>query len=505
MRCWRTLLGAAAAFASLAVDHPADTNVTMSCCDALEAASLRVLRPGSEAYETRDGSYFSISAQLGPNCIVQPVNTAQVALAVTTLKETTCNWAVRGGGHMTWARASNGKSKLPSTIKDGVTVDMGRVNDVSYSCRSKIARIGAGALWADVYAALEKHGVTAPGGRSSTVGVAGFLTGGGNNFYSSRVGLGCDNVVNWEVVLASGEIVNANKDSHPDLWKALKGGSINFGIVTRVDMQTVRSAELWGGQVVYPLETTSQHIDAYVRWVDNIPDYTAGSAVTFWAYSPYAGTVVATALHDTSNSEWAPAYDDFKNIQPQIQDSLRHDSHLNMTIELDEPEGYRQVWITITGKNDARFIRAAVDAQAKFIKGWQASKDAEFLNYITFQAMPTLLFNHSVQKGGNVLGMDRQKDNAVLFQMQHMVRSADDERDARKQLIELNRDLVNYYTFEGIHVEWEYLGYADGFQDPLGSYGAENIAFLKDVAEKYDPEGIFQSRVPGGFKISAVA
>ena len=382
---------------------------------------------------------------------------------------------------------------------------MGQIADVEYSSDTKVAKIGAGALWRDVYAALEEHGVTAPGGRTSTVGVAGFLTGGGNNFFSAEVGLGCDNVVNFEVVLASGEIVNANKDTNSDLFKALKGGSSNFGIVTRVDMQTVDYDKIWGGQVVYPLETTDEHIKAYVKWVDNIPEYTKGSAVTFWSYSPGGPTVVAAALHDVSNTEWAPAYDDFRNIQPQTMDTLRHETHLNMTVELEEPVDYRQIWMTLTGKNDERFIRAGVEAQAKLIKKWEATQDADFHNYITFQAMPTLLFEHSVEKGGNVIGMDREEGNAILFQMQHMVRTAEQEDEARKELKAMHGELKEYFVSEGVDVEWEYLGYADGFQDPLSTMGSENIQLMKDVAAKYDPDQVFQKRVPGGFKISDVA
>ncbi|CCF35632.1 6-hydroxy-D-nicotine oxidase [Colletotrichum higginsianum] len=496
MRSLAVVLGAAAALASLS--EAACTNaMSNACCDALEAAGLKVLRPSTEAYETRDTSYFSVSAQLSPYCIVQPTSAEEVALAIVTLKKTQCNWAVRGGGHMTWAGASN--------IDKGVTLDLGLIKQVEYSPETKIASIGAGALWRDVYSALEPFVVTAPGGRTSTVGVAGFLLGGGNNFFSSEVGLGCDNVVNFQVVLASGDIVDANRETHADLHRALKGGSGNFGVVTRVDMQTVGTVELWGGQVVYPLNTTEQHIAAYVKWVDNIPKYTKGSAVTFWAYSPGAGTVVSAALHDTSNAEWAPAYDDFRAIGPKTADTLRHDSHLNMTVELEEPTGYRQIWITLTGKNDARFIRRAVEAQARFIEGWKATQDADFLNYITFQAMPTLLFRHSVDKGGNALGMDREGGDAILFQMQHMVRSADAEREAWTQLVSMRRELKDYYVAEGIDVEWEYLGYADGAQDPLSTYGPKNIQLLRDVAAKYDPEQVFQKRVPGGFKISNVA
>lgn len=50
-----------------------------------------------------------MSEQLSPYCIVQPKDTAEVALAVTTLRASTTNWAVRGGGHMTWAGSANSK------------------------------------------------------------------------------------------------------------------------------------------------------------------------------------------------------------------------------------------------------------------------------------------------------------------------------------------------------------------------------------------------------------
>jgi hypothetical protein len=49
------------------------------------------------------------------------------------------------------------------------------------------------------------------------------------------------------------------------------------------------------------------------------------------------------------------------------------------------------------------------------------------------------------------------------------------------------------------------LDYADITQDPLASYGAENVKKMKAAAKKYDPQGVFQNLVPGGFKISKVA
>nr|XP_036577396.1 FAD binding domain-containing protein [Colletotrichum truncatum]KAF6784367.1 FAD binding domain-containing protein [Colletotrichum truncatum] len=48
------------------------------------------------------------------------------------------------------------------------------------------------------------------------------------------------------------------------------------------------------------------------------------------------------------------------------------------------------------------------------------------------------------------------------------------------------------------------MNYANPEQDVIGSYGEENVKFLKETAAKYDPTGFFQQRVPGGWKKSAI-
>lgn len=53
-------------------------------------------------------------------------------------------------------------------------------------------------------------------------------------------------------------------------------------------------------------------------------------------------------------------------------------------------------------------------------------------------------------------------------------------------------------------VKFRYLNYSDISDDPLATYGDDNVKQMREVANKYDPTGIFQTRVPGGFKISKV-
>jgi len=40
-------------------------------------------------------------------------------------------------------------------------------------------------------------------------------------------------------------VVNATQTSYPDLWKALKGGSNNFGVVTAFEATAFKQGKLW--------------------------------------------------------------------------------------------------------------------------------------------------------------------------------------------------------------------------------------------------------------------
>lgn len=124
---------------------------------------------------------------------------------------------------------------------------MSNLTTLSLSSDKSIASIGPSHRWGDVYSYLQTYNLSVAGGRLAPVGVPGLLLAGGINFYGNQHGFSADSVVQYEVVLASGQIVYANKTSNSDLFWALKGGSSNFGIVTRFDVQTYPSSRVWAG------------------------------------------------------------------------------------------------------------------------------------------------------------------------------------------------------------------------------------------------------------------
>ena len=65
-------------------------------------------------------------------------------------------------------------------------------------------------------------------------------------------------------------------------------------------------------------------------------------------------------------------------------------------------------------------------------------------------------------------------------------------------------DRINEYTKSvGQFQRSVYMGYAYPTQPVIEGYGRENVEFLRKVSRKYDPQGLFQKNVPGGFKLGA--
>ena len=88
--------------------------------------------------------------------------------------------------------------------------------------------IAAGELWGNIYTQAGKLNLTAVGPTPSSVGVGGYLTGGGHSAISGLYGTGSDQVLEIEVVTASGHILTVNECQNTDLFWALRGVSLSL-------------------------------------------------------------------------------------------------------------------------------------------------------------------------------------------------------------------------------------------------------------------------------------
>ncbi|KAH9906181.1 hypothetical protein F4778DRAFT_769352 [Xylariomycetidae sp. FL2044] len=505
---------------ALTDEAEADSAVFRAAVAKLEAAGLAdvIYTPARlpRIYNERVGSYWSLTPRLRPWAIVQPRDTAEVSKALVALAATDeCKIAIRSGGH-TCAPGSN-------NIKDGITIDLGLMNETKYDPDTQLASIQPGGRWTEVYDFLQKRNVMVAGGREGLVGVGGLLTGGGKTYYTCRVGFACDQVVNYEIVLADGTITTASESVNPDLFRVLKGGSSNFGIVTRFDMKTFPAHDVYDGIVTFPPSSTEPLIDAFIDFTRQLHVASDAHILAMWFSmskrdlgvlsgvipdpdQPPDLTMVSMInmiMTNLDNMESSPSLEKFMNVPNPISNTMRHTTMAKKVSDFLLPSNRQDIWSTLTYKLDKRIIEKTTQVYEKLVKDI-SDRSAGPVIQMVLQPLPTTFAQHSADRGGNMMGLERIKDDSVL-----LVAAVEGSTPGFYEMAfpifqAAIQEIDDFAKSVDGHVDFLYLNYCDKSQDPLSTFGAENIRKMKDAAAKYDPSGFFQTKVPGGFKISKV-
>jgi len=207
-----------------------------------------------------------------PALIARPTGPDDVAKVVGFARENDVLLAVRGGGH-------NGAGL--GTCDGGVVIDLAGLKQIEVDPGGRTVRVGGGCTWGEVDAATNEHGLATPSGIISTTGVGGLTLGGGMGHLSRKCGLTIDNLLEAEVVLASGERVRAAADENPDLFWAIRGGGGNFGVVTSFLFRLHEVGAVIGGPTFWAVEQSAEVLSAYREFILAAPRELNG----FFAYT----------------------------------------------------------------------------------------------------------------------------------------------------------------------------------------------------------------------------
>ncbi|HEU5419469.1 MAG TPA: FAD-binding oxidoreductase [Streptosporangiaceae bacterium] len=199
-----------------------------------------VLMPGDDGYA---GSAASLFADGTPDLVVRPRDADGVAAALRYAADAGLAVTVRSGGHSMAGL---------STSADGMIIDTRRLSAVRVlDWASGRVRVGAGATWGAVAAALSPHGLGLTAGDTSQVGVGGLTLGGGIGWMVRRHGLAIDSLAAARLVTADGRLVGADAVEHADLFWALRGGGGNFGVAVSFDFTAQPVTSVHFGAISY--------------------------------------------------------------------------------------------------------------------------------------------------------------------------------------------------------------------------------------------------------------
>nr|BDA39154.1 oxidoreductase [Diaporthe leptostromiformis] len=379
-----------------------------------------------------------------------------------------------GGGQVPGPAAPRRRRELPH----GAVIDLGSLGAVELAPDKSTVSVGVGATWGDVYEALDPHGLSVNGGRASTV------------------------VSQFQIVLADGSVVAADSKERPSLFRALKGGSNNFGIVTRITFETFRQGPVWSG-TVYSLSSTAEAaIDNFVAFNSATSYDEYASVMTSFVYNQARGLpVVANLLQYTKEVTGTPAaFEGFMAV-PNIYSSTSVASTLattQATAALNSG-GVRSLTYAVTLVSTKEVIQAAYE---KWSTSYPAIKDVRNIIFsLVLEPLPPAIYQRHATT--NTLGLADRAGALVVAELSVSWADAGDDALVSSTARALVDDIVAAAKSLGGFDPYIFANYAnkDQAQDVIRSYGAESVSFLMQVRHEVDPKGIFTHLVPGGYKI----
>ncbi|KAI8946216.1 FAD-binding domain-containing protein [Xylaria longipes] len=346
-----------------------------------------------------------------------------------------------------------------NNIQGGITLNLSLITGIAV--KDETVSIAAGERWGAVYEKLDPLGLSVAGGRSARNGIGGLALQGGLSFFSSSEGFIADNVINYQIVLASGEIVNANAKDHPDLWRALRGGGNNFGVHHYFSPSFPSEIQALVAELQKPDATPETHLMVSI-----------GFAAVFGPNPMCQNQVYYTKAVD--KLEFFGAF----------------------FFTADEQAGDQQV---AKVKADIETLQAAADIYTVAIDPVKSTEG--LICSLTLQPYAESLLQSSAAKGADVLGLGTNSGSLVNLLLLTYWSNAKDDAAILGAMKTALHGIDQDATSKGTKVDYVYMNYASEDHDVVGSYGGENNKFLQEASKKYDPEGLFQKGVPGGWKL----
>ena len=230
---------------------------------AATATAPALIWPDSDAYDAARQAW-NLHSDQRPACICIARSVEHVQIALAYARDNDLTIAAQSTGHLSQALPSLEQTLLLKVALDDGEVDVDPVR--------RIARVKAGTRWGDVVAAVAPHGLAVMHGSSPSVGVVGYLLGGGLSFYGRKHGLAVNHVRAFEVVTPDGNVRRADAEHNRDLFYALRGGGGSYAIVTAVEIGLLPYAEVTGGALFFPLEKATRVLRAWTAWTAGASD-----------------------------------------------------------------------------------------------------------------------------------------------------------------------------------------------------------------------------------------
>ncbi|KAJ1256032.1 hypothetical protein BS78_K101200 [Paspalum vaginatum] len=219
------------------------------CCNAFLPTSassdsflqcLSSMMPSGLVFQQSSSSFVSVlqssvqnpkfvtNTTVRPLCIITASDVSHVQAAVRCGRWNGVRLRMRSGGHD--YEGLSYRSVQPEVF---AVLDLAKLRGVHVIPGEDSAWVDAGTTLGELYYAVgtTNPGFLFPGGACATVGVSGFISGGGIGLMMRKYGVGGDNVVDAKIVNANGDVLDRAGMGEDLFWAIRGGGGESFGVV----------------------------------------------------------------------------------------------------------------------------------------------------------------------------------------------------------------------------------------------------------------------------------
>jgi len=219
-----------------------------------------VVEPGHPRWPVEVAGFNSAIVHR-PALVVVAATVADIVAAVDYAAALGIPVAVEATGH---------GAHLP--VDDGVLIKTHRLDGVTIDRGARTATVQAGARWRQVIDAAAPHGLAPLSGSASGVGAVGYTLGGGLPVMARTFGFAADHVRSLDVVTADGQLRTVDAHHEPDLFWGLRGGGGNLGVVAAMTIDLMSVSTVYGGGIFYAGPHISTILRAWHTWCQDLPE-----------------------------------------------------------------------------------------------------------------------------------------------------------------------------------------------------------------------------------------
>ncbi|PLB52594.1 FAD-binding domain-containing protein [Aspergillus steynii IBT 23096] len=402
------------------------------------------------------------------------VNAASEEDVATTVKYCTSNnipFLTQNGGHG-WAKWDFGEEGIVVNIKD--------LNSIAFNDNKTQVTIGGGVAIEEVVAVASKQDVLVPTGNCPCVGTMGAVLGGGYGNLLGLHGLGVDNVLSLNVVLADGSLQTVTPDDE-DLFWALRGAGPNFGIVTSATLKSFPASSAdqtaWFGQLIY----TEDKLEEVINTLNDITLEPRMNAFLYYMASSGTPSVVITPFYHGTEEEGRAAFKPFLDIGPtdDTMAELQYAHWTDASQDFCTKGGYKPSFTAGLAQMDAGTWREVWDEWTSWLSHNNTSNSLVMVEAYSLKEARKLS-----QSSSSFAWRNKVNFNAVVIPWYYDAGLESEALAFGTKLRELWRKT------DGLDAPAAYINFAHGDESSAEIYG-ENVDRLKSIKATVDPENVF--------------